>query len=69
MASGKLRVATPVVRDSESTGGCDTEREPVQRILSHLGLPPDPPPLSRARDPTDEMDDEPPDPSEQLGLA
>ena len=34
-----------------------TEREPVQRILSHLGLPTEPPPLARARDPSDELDD------------
>ena len=35
-----------------------TEREPVQRILSHLGLPTGPPPVSRARDPGDQVDDE-----------
>ena len=33
-----------------------TEREPVRRILAHLGLPTDPPPLARARDPTDEVE-------------
>ena len=38
-----------------------TEREPVQRILAHLGLPTEPPPVARARDPTDDVgDDEPP---------
>jgi len=36
-----------------------TEREPVVRILSHLGLPTEAPPLARARDPSDELDDEP----------
>jgi hypothetical protein len=33
-----------------------TEREPVQRILAHLGLPTESPPTARARDPTDELD-------------
>jgi hypothetical protein len=33
-----------------------TEREPVQRILAHLGLPTEAPPIARARDPTDELD-------------
>ena len=38
-----------------------TEREPVVRILSHLGLPTEASPLARARDPSDELDDiEPP---------
>jgi hypothetical protein len=37
-----------------------TEREPVQRILAHLGLPTEPPPLAHARDPTDVEDDEAP---------
>jgi hypothetical protein len=35
-----------------------TEPEPVRRILAHLGMPSDLPPLARARDPTDELDDE-----------
>ena len=34
-----------------------TEREPVQRILAHLGVPTEAPPLARARDPADELDD------------
>jgi hypothetical protein len=33
------------------------ERGPVQRILSHLGLPTGPPSLARARDPSDDVDD------------
>jgi hypothetical protein len=41
--SGRLRVLAVI-----------TEREPVQRILAHLGLPTEPPPLARARDPTDD---------------
>jgi Putative transposase len=44
-----------------------TEREPVRRILGHLGLPPDAPPLARARDPTD--DDVEPSGQLELGLA
>ena len=32
-----------------------TEREPVQRILAHLGLPTQAPPLARARDPSDDV--------------
>jgi hypothetical protein len=44
-----------------------TEREPVRRILAHLGLPPDAPPVARARDPTDDVNDEAP--SGQLGLG
>ncbi len=31
-----------------------TEREPVRRILTHLGLPTGAPPIARARDPTDD---------------
>jgi hypothetical protein len=31
-----------------------TEPEPVRRILARLGLPTEPPPIARARDPTDE---------------
>jgi hypothetical protein len=44
-----------------------TEREPVRRILAHLGLPPDAPPLARARDPTDDLSDA--EPASQLGLG
>jgi len=33
-----------------------TEAEPVRRILEHLGLPSEAPPLARARDPTDEFE-------------
>lgn len=41
--------------------------EPARRILAHLGLATDPPPLERARDPTDEVEyDEGP---AQLALA
>jgi hypothetical protein len=43
-----------------------TEPEPVRRILAHLGLPPEAPPVARARDPTDDLDVEP---SGQLGLG
>ena len=46
-----------------------SEREPVQRILRHLGLPTEPPPVARARDPTDEADDVEPPGQLQLGLA
>jgi len=36
-----------------------TEREAARRILTHLGLPTEPPPIARARDPTEEdIDDE-----------
>ncbi len=44
-----------------------TEQEPVRRILGHLGLPTEPLPLARARDPTDEADDV--EPAVQLGLG
>jgi hypothetical protein len=43
-----------------------TEREPVQRILSHLGMPTGPPPVARARDPSD--DDDPAQLELALGL-
>jgi hypothetical protein len=33
-----------------------TEREPVRRILAHLGLDTEAPPLARARDPTDGLE-------------
>ncbi|MGO8992649.1 MAG: hypothetical protein ACLQVI_04930 [Polyangiaceae bacterium] len=44
-----------------------TEREPIRHILAHLGLPADPPPLARARDPDDDLDRD--ESSGQLGLA
>jgi hypothetical protein len=44
-----------------------TEREPVERILAHLGLPTDAPTLARARDPTDDADAV--EPQGQLGLG
>jgi hypothetical protein len=44
---GRLRVVAVI-----------TEREPVQRILAHLGLPTEPPPVARARDPTDDVGDD-----------
>jgi hypothetical protein len=38
-----------------------TERAAARRILAHLGMPTEPPPMARARDPTDDFDDnEPP---------
>jgi hypothetical protein len=43
-----------------------TEREPVRRILAHLGLPHEAPSLARARDPTDDAYDG--ETSGQLGL-
>ena len=39
----------------------------MRRILAHLGLPPDAPPLAHARDPTDDLEDV--EPSGQLGLG
>jgi hypothetical protein len=46
-----------------------TEREPVRRILMHLGLPTEPAPVAHARDPTDDaVDDEAPA-QLALGLA
>jgi hypothetical protein len=53
---GRLRVLSVI-----------TEREPTCRILAHLGLPTEAPPLARARAPTDEMDDVEPQQG-QLGL-
>ena len=52
---GRLRVVAVI-----------TEREPVRRILAHLGMPTDPPPVARARDPTDDVDGD--ETSAQLGL-
>ena len=46
-----------------------TERQPVQRILSHLGMATEAPPLARARDPTDDVDDVEQPVQLQLGLA
>ena len=43
---GRLRVVAVI-----------TEREAARRILAHLGLPTEPPPVARARDPTDEVGD------------
>ncbi len=46
-----------------------TEREPVQRILAHLGLPTEAPPLARARDPTEDDVDERDHVQLSLGLS
>ncbi len=46
-----------------------TERETVQRILAHLCVPTQAPPLARARDPTDDDVDEVDSPPEQLELG
>ena len=46
-----------------------TEREPARRILAHLGLPTEPPTLARARDPTDDVDDDEASAQLTLGLA
>jgi hypothetical protein len=43
---GRLRVLSVI-----------TEPRPVRRILEHLGLDADAPPVARARDPTDELDE------------
>jgi hypothetical protein len=55
---GRLRVLAVII-----------EREPVRRILAHLGLPTEATPLARARDPTDDLDDEAPSDQRELGLA
>jgi hypothetical protein len=44
---GRLRVVAVI-----------TEREAITRILAHVGMPTDSPPLARARDPSDELDDD-----------
>ncbi len=46
-----------------------TERQPVQRILSHLEMATEAPLLARARDPTDDVDDVEQPVQLQLGLA
>jgi hypothetical protein len=46
-----------------------TERDPVRRILGHLGLPTEAPPLARARDPTDDLDVYEPGGQLELGMA
>jgi hypothetical protein len=46
-----------------------TEREPVQRILAHLGVFTEVPPLARARDPADDLDEAEPQGQLTLGLA
>jgi hypothetical protein len=45
-----------------------TEREPVRRILAHLGLPTEAAPLARARDPTDDVVHDEDDGQLSLGL-
>jgi hypothetical protein len=57
-----------------ATAGCAsslpfTERDPVRRILTHLGLPTEPPPVARARDPTDDVGDDEASAQLALGLA
>ena len=46
-----------------------TEREPVRRILMHIGLPTEPPPIAHARDPTDDAGDDEAPAQLALGLA
>ena len=46
-----------------------TERDAVNRILTHLGRPTAAPPLARARDPTDEPDDAESESQLELALA
>ena len=55
---GRLRVLGVII-----------EREPVRRILAHLGLPTEITPPARARDPTDDLDDIEPAGQLDLGLA
>ncbi|HEY4015236.1 MAG TPA: hypothetical protein VGM06_17955 [Polyangiaceae bacterium] len=55
---GRLRVVAVI-----------TEREPVRRILAHLGLPTDLPPLAHTRDPTDDLGDDEAPTQLALGLA
>jgi hypothetical protein len=52
---GRLRVVAVI-----------TERDATRRILAHLGMPTEPPPTARARDPTDDFDAE--DATAQLTL-
>jgi Putative transposase/Transposase zinc-binding domain len=54
---GRLRVVAVI-----------TERAPVRRILAHLGMPTDAPPVARARDPTDDVGDDDDAPA-QLALG
>jgi hypothetical protein len=35
-----------------------TERDAARHILCHLGMPTEPPSIARARDPTDDFEDE-----------
>jgi hypothetical protein len=39
-------------------GAVITERESITRILAYVGLPTEPPPLARARDPSEALDDD-----------
>jgi hypothetical protein len=55
---GRLRVVAVI-----------TEREPVRRILAHLGMPTDPPAVARARDPTDDVEGDETSAQLALGLA
>jgi hypothetical protein len=55
---GRLRVVAVI-----------TEREPVRRILSHLGMPTEPPPVARARDPTEEAEESGDGGQLELGLS
>lgn len=45
--NGRLRVLAVI-----------TEREPINRILEHVGMPTEAPPLARARDPSEALDDD-----------
>ena len=46
-----------------------TEREPLRRILEHLGLPTQAPPLARARAPTEDALEDEDDSQLRLELA
>ena len=56
MCAGRLRVLAVI-----------TEREAVQKILAHLGMETDAPPTARARDPSDDVDED--EQAGQLELA
>jgi hypothetical protein len=56
--TGRLRVIAVI-----------TERESARRILAHLGLPTDLPSVARARDPTDDVEQDQASAQLPLGLA
>src|ERR1019366_4433398 len=69
LLAGRTALSLPRLRSPGPRGAEEFEREPVRRILAHLGLPTETTPPARARDPTDDLADIEPAGQLDPGLA